>query len=298
MGSTNYFFKPKNWYVIITVAFVFFTLTLNGCLEKNNDKLAKTSYDRIIESGKIRVAYISVPPACIVDPSTGNLSGITIEILNEIGKNTKLEIEYTEEVGWGTMIQGLDAGRYDMMGSNSWANPIRGKLATLSKPIYYSGIGIWVRANDNRFSKDNKWSSINKPNIKLGVMDGSTGEVIASTQFPDAQHASYTDLTGEPQLFMELVANKVDVIFAEPVQGLDFLKTNPGKAKNIASDSPIRIFANVYLLPKKEFQFKNMIDTALEDLQNSGFVDKVLKKYEPGQNVFYRVNRPYYTSPN
>lgn len=298
MKTKNSKRENRIWSIFFLLALIFVTSTLYNCTQNGKAPINKTAYERIIKTGKIRVGYVSVPPGCIVNPNTGDLSGITIDILNEIGKNTNLDIEYTEEVGWGTMIQGLDGGRYDMIGSNSWANPIRGKLVILSKPIYFSGIGIWVRSDETRFMESDNWASINKQNIRLGVMDGSTGEVIATSQFPDAKHMTYTDLMGEPQLFLELVANKVDIVFAEPVQGLDFLKSNPGKIKNIAADSPIRIFANVYLLPKNEFQLKNMIDTALEDLQNSGFVDKILKKYEPGLNVFYRVARPFQASLN
>lgn len=261
--------------------------------QKEQGQSNSSAYDRVFQAKKIRVGYVSVPPGCIVNPATKELAGITIDILRQIGKNCDLAIEFTEEVGWATMIEGLNSGRYDMIGSNTWANPVRGKLTTLSKPIYYSGIGVWVRADDNRFTKDNNWASLNTQTAKLGVMDGSTGAVIAKTQFPNAKHVTYADLTGEPQLFLELTARKVDVVFAEPAQGMAFLKSNPGKIKNIAAAAPIRLFANVYLLPKNEFQFKGMIDTALEDLQNSGFVEQVLKKYEPGPNAYYRVARPY-----
>jgi len=265
-----------------------------GCEQQIEQVPSKTSaYEQIMQSKKIRVGYVSVPPGCIVDPATKELSGITVDILRQIGKNTDLNIEFTEEVGWATMIEGLYTGRYDMIGSNTWANPIRGKLVTLSRPIYYSGIGVWVRSDEKRLSEDDNWASLNNPDIRLGVMDGSTGAAIAKAQFPNAKHVTYTDLTGEPQLFLELTAKKVDVVFAEPAQGIDFLKNNFGEIKNIAADSPIRIFANVYVLPKNEFQFKGMIDTALEDLQNSGFVKNVLKKYEPAPHAFYRVAKPY-----
>ena len=299
----NHMVILKSRLIYICFALILSLSLFSGCDQFNSSQKSsqnsetkvkkESAYDRIIRTGKIRVGYVTVPPGCIVDPATGEKSGITVDILREIAKNTGLKIEFTEEVGWGTMIEGLDAGRYDMIGSNSWANPVRGKLATLSKPIYYSGIGIWVRSDDDRFNEKDGWASINTPDTRLGVMDGSTGEVIATTQFPNAKHVTYTDLTGEPQLFLELIANKVDIVFAEPVQGLGFLKSNPEKIKNIAAASPIRIFANVYLMPKKEFQLKGMIDVALESLQNSGFVDQVLKKYEPGPNVYYRVARPF-----
>lgn len=271
-----------------------FVFAVCGCeQQKKQVSIKANAYERIIQAKKIRVGYVSVPPGCIVDPATKKFSGITVDILRQIGKNTDLQIDFVEEVGWATMIEGLNSGRYDMIGSNTWANPIRGKLTTLSKPIYYSGIGVWVRLNEKRLSKDDNWASLNRPDIKLGVMDGSTGAAIAKAQFPNAKHVTYTDLTGEPQLFLELVAKKIDVVFAEPAQGTDYLKNNPANIKNIAANSPIRIFANVYVLPKGEFQLKGMIDTALEDLQNSGFVDQVLKKYEPGPHAFYRIAKPF-----
>jgi hypothetical protein len=38
---------------------------------------------------------------------------------------------------------------------------------------------------------------------------------------------------------------------------------------------------------------KGLIDTAVDELENSGVIDKIIKKYEPGPNAFYRVAKPY-----
>jgi polar amino acid transport system substrate-binding protein len=239
------------------------------------------------------VAYINYPPGGFKDANTGKLSGIAIESLEKLSQNLKLNIEYTEEVGWGTAIQGLDADRYDIIGSPVWANPVRGKLTTLSNPIYFTGIHVWVRQDENRLSSNNDWASLNSPDVRIGAIDGSTPEIIARTQFPNAKLVSYPDLTTEPQLFLDLIQNKIDVFFAEPAQALAFLKNNPNTIKSLSSDKPIRVFANVYMMKKNEPQLKQMIDTALQDLQNTGFIDQVIKKYEPGPGAFYRVIRPY-----
>ena len=37
-----------------------------------------------------------------------------VDVLNKIGENTGLKIEWTEEVGWGAQIEGLNADRYDI----------------------------------------------------------------------------------------------------------------------------------------------------------------------------------------
>lgn len=265
--------------------------------QPNSEQTQNASvYDSVMKAGKIRVAFVSYPPGCIVDPNTKEVSGIFPEVLRRIGENLGLKVEYTEEVGWGTMIEGLESGRYDIIGSPVWSNPKRGKLALLSKPIYYSGIGVWVRPDESRFSPENNWTSINSPDVRIAAMDGSTPLEIARTMFPNAKVVSYPDMTGEPQLFLDVTANKADVFFAEPSLGINFLKNNPGKVRNIAADHPIKVFPTSFMMKKREFQLKAMIDTALEDLENSGFVDQVIKKYEPGPNAIYRVATPYRTN--
>ena len=44
-------------------------------------------------------------------------------------------------------------------------------------------------------------------------------------------------------------------------------------------------------------QLKQALDVAIEDLQNSGFIDQLLDKYEPSPNTFYRVAQPYRVVP-
>jgi len=261
--------------------------------EKQTNVESDTSYARVLRTGKIRAAYVSYPPSCIVDTETGELSGIFIDLLRQIAKKLELELEFTEEVGWATMIQGLDAHRYDIIGNAVWANPVRGKLATLSTPVYFSGIGVWVRADETRFSPENNWQSINQPSVKVAAMDGSTPEVIAHEQFPRAELITYPDLTGEPQIFLDLTSKKADVFFAEPAVAMDFLENNPGTIKNLAADAPLRLFANIFMMRRHESQMKQMIDVAIRDLLSSGVVGDLINKYESSPNVFYRVARPY-----
>ena len=108
-------------------------------------------YDRVIESGKIRCAYVVYPPSCIKDPNTGKLSGIMVDVIREMGKRLGLEIEFTEEAAWGSMIEGLQTDRYDLVVSGIWPNASRSKLVDFSTPLYYSPIGIYVAQRRRSF---------------------------------------------------------------------------------------------------------------------------------------------------
>ncbi len=278
---------------VATFVCIFGMLSSSGCRQNDgaNGAQAKESvYDRVMRTGKIRAAYITYPPAVMKDTVTGELTGTFYETLEQVAKNLELELEWTEEVGWGAQIEGLDADRYDIVGSPVWANPTRGKLTTLSRPVYYSGIGVYVRKDDDRFDGD--ITKINHSEVRIATIDGETGDLIARTQFPNAKIVSLPQLTDISQLFLEVQSNKADVVFAEPYYGFGFLKNNPDTVRNIAADKPIRVLGNCYMFKKGESQLEEMFDTAIEDLLNSGFVDEVLRKHEPFPNTFYRVADP------
>ncbi len=280
------------------VALVVSALVCIGLPSINTTNVTSATYsasDKITQTGKIRVGYINVAGGFNIDPKTKEMSGIFHDIIEEMAKNMGLQLEYVEEVGWGTMIAGLQTKRYDMMASPVWPNSNRAKQASFSNPAYYSAIGIWVRQNENRFTREGSWASINQPDVRIGVFDGSTGEKIAQTQFADAKIVSYPEGAGEGQIFLDLISGKVDVFFEEPAKGVLFVRNNPNKIKNIAAEHPVKVFSNVFLLPAGDYRLKEMIDTALAEVENSGFVEKTIRKYEPVPNTYYRVALPYRT---
>lgn len=278
----------KGFAIILVLVVLFTACTPGGGQQAGSQK--ETVYDRIIRTGKIRAGYITYPPALMKDTTTGKMSGIFVETLEQAAKNLGLQVVWTEEVGWGAQIEGLNGDRYDIVGSPVWANPTRGKLTTMSIPVYYSGIGIYVRKKDNRFDDD--WEKINDEKVKIATIDGETADLIARTQFPKAQRVSLPQLTDISRMFLEVATNKSDVCFAEPYYGFKYLKSNPDSVKNIAAARPVKILGNCYMFKQGEFQLKHTIDVAVEDLINSGFVDKLLNKYEPYTNTFYRVALP------
>src|SRR5436305_11562808 len=130
MKAQNVKFRVLGIFLMLVVLA---TSMLSGCNRQGSggQNGQETVYDRVIKSGKIRAAYLSYPPACIKDTTTGKLSGIFVETLEKAADNLGLKVEWTEEVGWGSQIEGLQADRYDIVGSPVWANPTRGKVAGL-----------------------------------------------------------------------------------------------------------------------------------------------------------------------
>jgi polar amino acid transport system substrate-binding protein len=244
----------------------------------------------VLNRGEIRVGYVVYPPGMIKDPNTGELSGIFHDALEEAGKNLGLEINWVEEVGWGTMIEGLNAGRYDMIGSPVWPNSSRAKNVDFTIPLNYSAVGVYTRTGDNRFSDLN---NINRSDITIATIDGEMSSFIAQATFPDAETISLPQDTQVSQLLLNLTTRKADVTFVETAIAEEFLANNPGSIQNIVPNDPIRSFGNTMLVPKNREAFKSTINAALEELMNSGTVDSLIDKYEKYPGSFYRVAPPY-----
>lgn len=248
-------------------------------------------YERVMKSGTIRCGYVVDTPGCMKDPATGKLNGIGVDTLEMVAKNLGLKLQWSEEVGWGSMIEGLQANRYDIVASPVWTNANRARLADFSKPIYFSPIFAYVRIGDKRFTANNL-DSLNSPKYSIATIDGETAEIIAREDFPTAKKVSLPQLSDVAQMLLSVSTKKADVAFAQLAAAAGFMSNNPGQIECVKG-KPVRVFPNCWMFRRGQFEFKEMLDTALDQLMNSGAVDKIIRKYEPAPNTLYRVGLPY-----
>jgi polar amino acid transport system substrate-binding protein len=269
------------------------SLTLVACGGESVRQTSSTVslYDRVIKDGTIRCGYVVYSPGCLKDPNTGKLSGIGIEALEMVGEKLGLKVQFTEETGWGSMIEGLETNRYDMIATPVWTNANRAKLVDFSKPLFFSPIFAYVKAEGSKLHAKNL-EALNSPQFTIATVDGETAEIIAREDFPQAKKESLTQLSGVAQLLLTVSTGKADCTFAEPAVAAAFLKSNPGTIKAVG-DTPIRIFPNCWMFKRGQGEYKAMIDTVLEQNINSGAMDKIIHKYEPAPKTIYRVALPY-----
>ncbi|MFA5926263.1 MAG: transporter substrate-binding domain-containing protein [Parcubacteria group bacterium] len=279
--------------IILAIFVVILTVFTTKTVENKNitNQKQETLKDRVIKAGKIRVGYLATTSQQLAkDPNTGILSGMFYDVVEEAGKKLNLKIEWTEEVGWGTMIEGLNQGRYDMVGSPVWANGARALKADFSIPVTYNLMYAYARENDNRL---NKLDDVNSENIKITVVDGTTGQYVAKQGFPTAQIVSLPQLSAQSELLLNVATGKADVLFIDPYVANVFLENNPNAKLKKIGNKIVRVDGNSLMFNSGETEFKDMLDVVLREEINSGFIDELLKKYDKFGNSFYPVAPPY-----
>jgi ABC-type amino acid transport substrate-binding protein len=252
---------------------------------------ADSLYDRVLKTGKIRAAYIVYFPLLMKDPNTKKFSGIGADALDLIAKRLGVKLEMTEEVPYGTMIEGLKTNRYDMIACPVWANATRARMADFSHPLYYSKICAYTKAGDKRL--DSSLSGLNNGKYKIACIDGEMCAMIANADFPNARKLSLPQMADISELLISISTGKADVAFVDPLYAENFLKHNPHSIQMVASSKPLRIFPNTFMFNVGEEKFKAMFNTALDEIANSGELEKIISRYEPQPNAYLRVSRPY-----
>lgn len=248
-------------------------------------------FNRVMRTGVLRCAYYPYAPALIKDPNTGAMSGIFYDVITEAARRLSIKVEWTEEVGYGVIPEGFKTRRYDAFCNTVWPTPERSRAASFSIPLYYSPVTVFVRADEQRFA-DN-YENLDKPDVKFAVKDGDVSASYADGFFPNSKQSSIPQLADTAQLLDDVANGKADAVINEPGLLFQYLEKNPNSLKEMIPGHPLQTSGNTFMLPPDEPQLKMMFDTVLQDMLNTGFVEKTIRKYEKHLGTYYRVATPY-----
>lgn len=263
----------------------------NNEADKSN-KAALTSFERILESNTIRVSYASYAPNVMVDPNTGKMSGIYYELVGQMGDYLGLNIEWTEEVGWGEIAQGFKTGRADLCCANVWPTGPRAMQGNFSQPSYFSAVFAYVRNQEKRFQT---YSDLNDPSVRIAVQDDDGITDIAKNLFPKAQMVSFPQMVDTKQRLIDVAYGKADVTFDDSYFAQIFMEKNPGQIKRLPVDQPLQVYANTFMFDNDDWRMKLLMDVALQEMHNSGTVTGLIQKYTGRTDSFLPVAKPYET---
>ncbi|MDX2028737.1 MAG: ABC transporter substrate-binding protein [Alphaproteobacteria bacterium] len=247
----------------------------------------ETTYDRVMRTGTLRCGYTPYSVGFIKDPNSGQMSGIYYDIVTRLADNLGLTVDWVEEVGWSGQIEGLNTKRYDLICSPVSLNSGRTRSADFSIPLYYSPVHIWAKKDNATLTGDLK--ALDKPEIKISTLDGEQTSTFAKQFFPKAQQVSLPQSTPFSDLLLQVTTGKADMVFAEPLSVYEFMANNPDSLRQVtALDKPLLVVPNILLLPRGEYEFKQMIDNGLREMFNSRLIDRMIDNYETYPNSYIR----------
>jgi polar amino acid transport system substrate-binding protein len=233
------------------------------------------TYSRVMQSGILRAAYAEYPP--VIQREGDHFSGIFYEIFTGFAKKHDLKIEWAEETGYGVVIEGLAEGRFDIFGSVVWPTTKRHTKAGLSRPLYFSDVGVWVRADSPLACAD--WIDLNDPQYRIAVTDGDITHDICLTDFTFAKWIRVPQL-GRVKALLDFVADgRADATIAERMTYEAYAAGLSHRLVNIAHDKPIRRYPNCFLVVKHQNDFLDVLNLYIVDILASGRCEEIVRRY-------------------
>ncbi|MEJ0062768.1 MAG: transporter substrate-binding domain-containing protein [Alphaproteobacteria bacterium] len=261
----------------ILKAIVVFSLL---CFLAPSARAEESVFDRVMRTRAINCGYAVWAPYLLKDANTGKMSGINYDIMEAIGKNLGIKVNWNMEVGIGEVGVALDSHKFDVMCLTIWPSPGRYTGMTFTtRPEFYSAVYAVARADDTRFDKD--LNAANNKDIKATGIEGDFGMDLAKEKLPDATPAFMPAITSAAELMMQLTTKKADITFADKGGVNDFNKTKPPaqQLRILENLGPARVYGEHLAVKRGEFQLRDVLDVAMLQLVNDGLLESIVQRY-------------------
>jgi polar amino acid transport system substrate-binding protein len=180
---------------------------------------ADNTLDRIRANKVLRIAVLPGElPYFNKDLATGNWSGFSIEMANDIAKLLDVKLEYTEST-YGNSVLDLQANKIDL-GFALNPTPQRALVVDFTNTVFPHPFGAMLKKG----LEAKTWADINKPEVKIAVDVGSANETVARRFAPNATIKS---LKSRDEVMLEMASGRVDCVVNALVLGLTAIAKNP-----------------------------------------------------------------------
>ncbi len=235
----------------------------------------ETAFDRVIRTGTLRCGYAIATPWFFTDPNTGEKKGVDYDVTMAIAEKLNLKVEWTEETGWGVAEQGLASNHYDVMCGNVCIDANRTRAATFTDPFFDIPLLAVVREDDHRF--DASSSTIDKPDVRIGVKSGHVFEYAAKERFPAAQRIYAADISDDTDFLLMLATNKIDVTFSGQSTIDLYNEKNPDR-KVRALPEPARHCEGAFMVPLGDYKLRDAFNAAIMQMNTGGQLARLMEK--------------------
>lgn len=277
-------------FAILLSALTAFATVKITAQETASEVKKESVYDRVMRTQTIRCGYTPIEPILRKDASTGELSGVAYDIVNEIGKKLNLKIEWAGEAGFASMTQDVASGRYDMICSVHMITAARARGADFSTPVVFAPLSIFVRSDDDRF--DVNPDLLNDEATLFASVDGTPAPGLVAQFFPKAKLYSLPELSSMSEAFISVASKKADVVLTPAYEGVLFAEKNEGRLRPLAGGTLV-MMPNAFQFAQDQYRFKSLIEATLEELRAYGTVDRIVRKYERFPGTLYASRSPY-----
>jgi polar amino acid transport system substrate-binding protein len=210
-------------------------------------------WSRIESSGKLVCGAIpNDPVGSWQDRASGQWEGYEIELCRAIAADLSKEMAHEiqpefKETSWGTVVLDIQSNKIDIWPGMS-ATAARKKAVSMVGPLYSLAIcGVTAK----NFSGGDTWESLNKPNVRIATVAGTSQEGPIKELTPKATHISLPEFS---QVALAVQSGRADIMGADILRCLPVPKTAPDAFGRVVFPK------KVYSMPSSAGLSKSAVD--------------------------------------
>jgi len=247
----------------------------SACATDSGNRNAVTSsgpvLQSILEKGEIVVGTAGDMPPLNMTVKSGKVVGLEPELAEYIAAAMGVKLKL-QTMPFSELLPALEAGRVDIVISGMTITPKRNLRVAFVGPYFLSGKCVLTK--DKKLAEADEASDINRPEIKLAALKGSTSALFVEELIPKAQ---FIPAKNYDQAVAMVLDNKVNALIGDyPICVVSLLRYPDQGLSSVVSlltQEPLGI-----ALPGNDPLFVNWMTNFLQNLQSNGILDD-LKEY-------------------
>ena len=227
----------------------------------------KTRYEKILESGVLKVGTEGTYKPFTYHDDNNELCGYDVEVARAIGEKMGVKTEFSE-ITWEGLLTSLDTGTVDLVLNQVGVTDERKAKYDFSAPYLYSYIALITKTDNNDITD---WDSANGKKTSLNV---SSNYALIAEKYNMDITASDT-FSKDIEL---LLAGRTDCVINNTIAFNDFLTQKP--------DTPIKIAAVLEQadtvavpIPQGNDDLVEAVNKAVAELKADGTLTELSNKY-------------------
>jgi ABC-type amino acid transport substrate-binding protein len=241
-----------------------------------------TLLSRLDDSNVIRAGYGVFPPFTEEDPRTGAVSGVSVDIVNEIARQVGARVEW-KRLNWNTMAADLQGGEFDMVADPIFLTPQRGREFAFTEPYAYFAIGIGVvRTDEARF---HVFDDINRQGITVAVGQGTGEEAFVRSRAPLATILSIPTGQDSATPINSVLTGRADIAISNIDDARRFVAAHARNLQLLWADNPPAYVPAGFALRLNDRSSVEFLNVSLRNLRSTGVLDSIGARHQATLNV-------------
>ena len=244
--------------------------------EKQSDKL-----ESIISKKEMKVGYLVFNPCVIIDPNTGNMSGIFVDMVNQIAGSLNVKVTWVE-TNLANFNAGLKTNQFDFCVGPTFITPVRASNVLFTQPISYFGNSGIIQKN-SKFKIVNE-SDLNSTGIRIAVTQGQVMDDYCKKNFPNAKLIALpgSDLTAP---LVAVSSGNADVGLMNNILVLKYSKEHSEVTPVLLNEKQLEILPLSWTTTFEDVKLNEFLNSSITYLKSTGRIANYQKKYDT--ELFY-----------